>query len=470
MKNFCFFSGIIVIIFVIVAIVTTVANDRIVKKNLVDEYFVNCNGISDYSKINIDNLKKLGGWFEVLDMNYKCIYPEEKQTKYTFSNMIDIMNGKFMVDGIAYRGKVEDFNDSEGKKQVQITFWESKGMNVTTSLSLPTEMSSVKYLWGYMSGLAIFIILYCTTVFYVSKRIQDGMMKSINQLHLAMLELGNGNYKKRVNILSGYEFAEMGVSFNLMAAAMEDAVKSQEEEAFLRQQLISDIGHDIRTPLTVIQGYLIATLNKTDLTDLSVKKYLENCYQSSVEMGQLLQQLIEYNKMLKVDYNLELSEVNFTEFFREVVAGKYEYILQAEKIIEVKISDVERNVKIDLGEMKRVIVNLLNNAVYHNPEKTKIYTEIRDGSKWFDLIIADDGTKIDENMVCHIYEPFFRGEESRKDNQHSGLGLSIVKKIIDKHGFYIELKQPYRNWTKAFIIRIEKYKASDDMDEKNCKK
>lgn len=466
MKNFCFFSGIIVIIFVIVAIVTSVVNDRIVKKDLVDEYYVNCNGLSDYNKINADNLKKFGGWFEVLDMNYECIYPEEKNTKYSLSDMVDIMNGKYMIDEIAYRGIVENFKDSEGKQRVQITFFESKGMNVTTSLNLPTDMSSVKYLLGYIIGLAIFIILYCITVFCVSKRIQDGMMKSINQLHLAMSELGNGNYKKRVNILSGYEFAEMGESFNLMAVAMENAVKIQKEEAFLRQQLISDIGHDIRTPLTVIQGYLIATLNKTKITDLSAKRYLENCYQSSVEMEDLLQQLIEYNKMLKVDYHLELSKANLSEFIREVVASKYEYIIQAGKSIKVEISDVERIVKIDLGEMKRVIVNLLNNAVYHNLGKTKIYTEIRDGSKWFYLIIADDGTKIDENMVCHIYEPFFRGEESRRDNQHSGLGLSIVKKIIDKHGFYIELKQPYRKWTKAFVIRIEKYKASDDKKGK----
>lgn len=113
-------------------------------------------------------------------------------------------------------------------------------------------------------------------------------------------------------------------------------------------------------------------------------------------------------------------------------------------------------VRIDKHEMKRAIVNLINNAVQHNLAGTKIFIDIKDTEKEFVLIIADSGVHLTQDIIAHMYEPFIKADQSRSDNEHNGLGLAIVKKVIEAHGNEIMFQQPYQKYTKGFIIKIDR--------------
>ena len=423
-KNFCFFSIVIVIIFAIVASVISVFNNSKIVNTLEEKYIVSCEGKSRYEDIDISELKRNGAWFEILNTDYERQYPRAEYKKYTSIEIIDIVNGNYEIDGKKYRGIVKKFYDEQNRQRIQVTFFPIDFLRVTPTINIPLEAESIHFLGIYIVGIILFGIGYCLTVFCVSKKIKVELTKPINLLKEAMKELGSGNYKKRLSFKAEYEFVEMANSFNCMAQEMEDAVKQKEEEERLRRQLISDIGHDIRTPLTVVQGYLLTVINDLENSKSKNIEYLKRCFESSVEMEQLLQQLSDYNRMFRVNKN----------------------------ILRVEVDEEERNIFIDKREMRRAIINLLNNAVQHNDEDTTIEIRLTEYDRKIYLVIADDGKKIPKDISSCMYEPFVKGDQSRNDSSNSGLGLAIVKKVLDAHEAAIYFEQPYKKYTKAFII------------------
>ncbi len=414
-----------------------------------DEYLYDSNTIMVYiSKL----LKRNGAWFEILNTDYERQYPRAEYKKYTSIEIIDIVNGNYEIDGKKYRGIVKKFYDEQNRQRIQVTFFPIDFLRVTPTINIPLEAESIHFLGIYIVGIILFGIGYCLTVFCVSKKIKVELTKPINLLKEAMKELGSGNYKKRLSFKAEYEFVEMANSFNCMAQEMEDAVKQKEEEERLRRQLISDISHDIRTPLTVVQGYLLTVINDLENSKSKNIEYLKRCFESSVEMEQLLQQLSDYNRMFRVDYKLNKELVDFTEFVKNILADQYHYIEVNKNILRVEVDEEERNIFIDKREMRRAIINLLNNAVQHNDEDTTIEIRLTEYDRKIYLVIADDGKKIPKDISSCMYEPFVKGDQSRNDSSNSGLGLAIVKKVLDAHEAAIYFEQPYKKYTKAFII------------------
>lgn len=452
-RNFCFFSIIIVFLFGVISLIVNTFNDSVVMKMIESQYIVNCEGNDDYSDIDITALNKIGGWFEVLDRDYNQQYPDNGGFQYTTNDIVSIVNGEYLIDGKNYRGVIKQFHNNKGIEQIQIIFFPAEILDMTPTLNIPTQISALRFISIYIFAFFIFTAGYFITVFVLSKKVKLSLSKPMNELRIAMKDLGNGDYKKRLSLKAEYEFVEMGNSFNCMAQAMENAVKKREEEEHLRRQLISDISHDIRTPLTVIQGYLLTLMNMDRLDE--GRAYLKQCYDTSLEMEDLLEHLRDYNRMLRVDYKLNIEETELTEFIKNILADQYHQIQLMGMNLVVDLDEEERMVKIDKNEMRRAVVNLLNNAIQHNYAQTDVLVSIVDTLDDYFIIIADTGIQFSENFVSCMYEPFAKEEQSRNDNGHSGLGLAIVKKIIDAHGSEIQFEQPYRNYTKAFLIRIK---------------
>lgn len=335
-KKFCIFSVVVVCLYAIISIVIQVYNNYKVVNTLEREYIVDCDGMDNYENIDANLLKEIGGWFEVLDLDYTVVYPNISK-KYSNDEIIDIINGDYSINGNYYRGMLKSFNNNKGQERIQITFFPCEVLNITPTINIPTKIDAIRFLGIYILGCFLFGIGYIITVFVMSKKIKENLTRPIDELKAAMRSLSNGQYTKRLNLVAEYEFVEMGSAFNCMAQAMESAVKKREEEEFLRRQLISDISHDIRNPLTVIQGYLITILNMNNIED--GRPYLKRCYESSLEMKRLIDQLNDYNHLLRVDCKLELEITDLTEFIKNILADQYYQIDFAQMLLIVKVSE-----------------------------------------------------------------------------------------------------------------------------------
>lgn len=173
-------------------------------------------------------------------------------------------------------------------------------------------------------------------------------------------------------------------------------------------------------------------------------------------MSGLLNLLFEYVKLDSEGYRLQKTRENIWELLRESIAGLYMDFEEKEMDILPEIPEGECFLQVDRLQFSRVIANLLNNAICHNPNGTRVSVEAEAGDGEAVIRVRDNGAKIPEGTAHYIFDPFVSGDESRRSKGGSGLGLSIAHKVIAMHGGSLSLEQePEGPWTKSFVIRLD---------------
>ncbi len=234
-------------------------------------------------------------------------------------------------------------------------------------------------------------------------------------------------------------------------AAKEVARKQYERQ---RNLMLSDIAHDLRTPITTIAGYAKA-LNDGMVTDeTKAKEYLEAIENKSARMSDLITLLFDYVKLGSEGFDLKFEEVDLCELMRENAALLYSDVEEKNMELVVEIPEEPCMVKADALQFSRVITNIITNAIRHNETGTTVTLELRQDLDSVVITISDDGELIDEDVAEHIFEPFAVGDRSRRTKGGNGLGLSIAKKIVEMHGWNLRLFQNQWGYKKAFIIII----------------
>ena len=228
--------------------------------------------------------------------------------------------------------------------------------------------------------------------------------------------------------------------------------EKEQQRAFDRKRnlLLSDIAHDIKTPITTICGYSRA-LSDGVVDREREQEYLDAIYAKSMRMSELVTLLFEYVKLDSEGYVLHREKLDFAELVRENAAMVYpDY---EEKKIRVEVDVPEETVFCDADrlQMGRAVMNLLTNAARYGKPGGKVLIRLRERT----LVVADDGLVIEPEFAEHIFEPFTRADKARTTHGGSGLGLSISAKVVEMHGGKLELDCAYgKGYTKAFVLRL----------------
>ena len=207
-----------------------------------------------------------------------------------------------------------------------------------------------------------------------------------------------------------------------------------------RYLIISDIAHDLKTPMTTVSGYARALADGV-VSPAEQKEYLEAICTKTDRMNEIIQMLFNYVRLDSDGYELVKSSCDLCETVREVCSAEYSVIEDGGCELEVNIPDEAIKVEMDKVQFGRVVSNLLTNAVKHNPSGTRIGVTVRNEYDDIRVFIADSGEIIPDELASHLFEPFVMGDESRSTGGGSGLGLSVAKKICDMHGFKLNLVQ-----------------------------
>ena len=240
-----------------------------------------------------------------------------------------------------------------------------------------------------------------------------------------------------------------------VARLEEEKMAFQKEYEKKRNLMLSDIAHDLRTPITTIAGYAKA-LNDGMVTGEDKKReYLEAIENKSDRMNNLINLLYEYVKLDSDRFALKKEQVDLAELLRENAALLYPDVEEKGMEFVVDIPEHPCMVEMDPLQVSRVVTNLINNSIRHNEPGTTITLEFKDVFYNREIIISDDGEPIEESVVEHIFEPFAVGDASRRTKGGSGLGLSIARRIVEMHGWSIDLFQNKRGYKKAFIINVK---------------
>ena len=234
----------------------------------------------------------------------------------------------------------------------------------------------------------------------------------------------------------------------------------QEEEMRLKYErarnlMLSDIAHDLRTPITTIAGYSKALNDGLIASDEKKKEYLDAIENKAERMSDLINLLFEYVRLDSDNFSLKKTKVDIAELLRENAALLYADIEEKGMVFEIDIPEERCELEVDKIQFSRVITNLINNALKHNESGTEITLKMEKLEKEIQISISDNGTMISPMIADHIFEPFVVADASRESKNGSGLGLSIAKKIVEMHGWTIELIQYYEEYKKSFVIKIK---------------
>lgn len=235
--------------------------------------------------------------------------------------------------------------------------------------------------------------------------------------------------------------------------AQEEAQKLARDQR--RNLMLSDIAHDIKTPITTICGYSKA-LSEGVVDEKDRQSYLDVIYAKAMRMDELVTLLFEYVKLESEGFTLHRELGDLAEFTREMAAHLYADFEGREMELVLEIPEERVPFEMDRLQLGRAVTNLLTNAVRYGKEGGRVLVRLQD----YELTVADEGEPIDPEFAAHIFEPFARGDKARSSKGGSGLGLGISRKIVEMHGGKLLLIQSFgEGYTKAFQIRLPAFSA-----------
>lgn len=294
-----------------------------------------------------------------------------------------------------------------------------------------------------------------------SRRISDRIDRPVSALTNGLKKITEGKYETRLEFNAENELSQMKDAFNYMAVQMEQAKKEKESYDSERQILFSNIAHDLKTPITTIQGYAKALSQDLVLSEAEKKEYYQGIYQKSVRINELIDLLFTYTKLENQQFQLTLEQHDLMESLRKIIAGNYDLLEEKQMQIDICLPEHQKLIcNFDLIELDRAISNLLINVAKHNPEGTHVLVSLTQTKNQCLIDIADDGVPIPTSIEHRLFEPFVLGDESRRSRSGNGLGLSISKKIVEKHGGSLSLLEQdalrqtksLKGYTKCFRI------------------
>lgn len=308
--------------------------------------------------------------------------------------------------------------------------------------------------WGgfQVFGIILALLFLIKEIFQIMifRRLERGVFKPIEQLKEGFAEIAKGNYNITIKPSVGNAFAQLVYSFNEMAEKLQESERINSEYEENRKTLIANISHDLKTPITSIQGYIEIILEGSITQPDKIQRYLQTIYNNSTYMNKLIDDLFLFSKldMDKMDFKYEILQVRsfmfdlMTEIKFEMEEKKYEFSY-------VDKMEQDFSVNIDGKRVYQAIRNIIGNAVKYGPENNlKVDVELYKQGDFTCIGIQDNGPGIQEDKLPYIFERFYRIDTERsKDFMSTGLGLAITKELVEAQGGKISVSSSVKTGT-----------------------
>jgi histidine kinase len=295
-----------------------------------------------------------------------------------------------------------------------------------------------QFVTRYFTILVAFVILILVlTNILMTIFVSRSLVKPLQYLKKAADEIKDGNLNFEVKYKSKDEIGQLASAFEEMRAKLKESVETEQQYEINRKELVSNISHDIKTPITAVKGYVEGIMDGVADTPDKMNKYIKTIYTKTNEIDKLIDELFLYSKLdlKKLAFNFEKIDLkSYLSDCTEELAFDFEgkgAELKFECNIEGKVFAIA-----DREKLYRVIMNIVgNSAKYMDNNTGVIKLELTQDSSEVIIKITDNGKGIAEEDLPFIFDRFYRGDPSRNTSMGgSGLGLAISKHIIEEHG------------------------------------
>lgn len=317
--------------------------------------------------------------------------------------------------------------------------------------------SDVVIVLGYvLLGIVIFsvtlILLLEKTISYIG-RISDAI-RSISQ----------GDLNTTVEVVGDDEFSAMAANLNRMVADIRKLMDKEREAERTKNELITNVAHDLRTPLTSIIGYLELLSGKAaPLPGDMQKKYIDIAYSKTRRLEKLIEDLFGFTKLNYGKISMQVSQVDIVKLLSQLLEESYPNFARKSLSYELQSNVTARIINADGNLLARLFDNLINNAIKYGAEGKRVLVKVCSWEETVQVSVTNYGYVIPEAELPLIFDKFYRVEQSRSTTTGgTGLGLAIVKNIVEMHGGTISVKSDL-NGTE-FLVTL---KADFDVNKEN---
>lgn len=366
----------------------------------------------------------------------KAELPPSSYIELIDSNLV-VLDQYNSIHPLGFRYRQDLFNRILINYFPEYTFYYPDGSDTILLVVTPEFQQSMDFMQMLLVTFAIVLVCLILAVLIYARITSVVFLKPITQLLEGVNRIRDGDYTARIQFQSRNELDQLMTAINLMAEKIQQEIDLRERSEKNQKQLILDISHDLKTPLTNIQGYTETLLKSVPKDDETMRQHLEIIFSNSNRANSVLRDLFDLARLESSPTDPALEITDLCEFLRRT-SGSYIQELEANDMAyDFMIPDLEWYAKINLRLMERAIGNLLNNSIKYAGPGTRLTVEIDTIVENQALIsITDSGPGIEAEAQSQVFLPFYRTDASRNSRTGgTGLGLAISKAIVEKnHG------------------------------------
>ncbi|KOA19675.1 sensor kinase CusS [Clostridium homopropionicum DSM 5847] len=336
---------------------------------------------------------------------------------------------------------------------------ELKGREILRQYGLSNTLDTevFPYINGNFKSIQLTILysgIILTFILFIFNYIQYGYFyKTVRAFTSAAKRIVEGDYNLKLSEEREGDLSKLTKSFNSMGEVIRGNIYALNKEKSFLVDLLSDISHQLKTPLSSMILYNDILLNK-DLTKEQERTFLKNSENQLNRMKWLILNLL---KLAKIDANaieLEIENQSLNETIEETIETLQDRAIQSKVKLEF-VQNEQIFLKHDRLWIQEALINLVKNGIEHSGEGGRVYINIIDNPIYTKIIISNTGEAICEEDLPHIFKRFYKGKKS-KNSESIGIGLALAKSVVEKHGGYIEVSSKPSEDT-SFTISFLKY-------------
>lgn len=303
-------------------------------------------------------------------------------------------------------------------------------------------------LFAFVFGLAAFLFLF----FYLTGR----RLKYLEEISDGLKQIAGGEFSYLISKKGNDELGILADNINSMSRQIREGIEAERHAERTKNELITNVSHDLRTPLTSIIGYL-GLLNEGKYNDEEqAKTFVSIANRKALRLKTLIDALFEYTKLNCRDMTAEFEEVDLSELIAQLIEENNVLFEQSGVAVKLTVPNHKMLINAHGDKLVRVFDNLLTNAVKYGREGKLVRVVVTDEGNWVSVRVVNYGERIPEQDIPFIFERFYRVEKSRsEDTGGTGLGLAISKQIVDLHGGTISVTSDEEET--VFTVRLKKF-------------
>lgn len=277
--------------------------------------------------------------------------------------------------------------------------------------------------------------------------------KPLNKMKKTAMGLAAGDYSLKNKISQNDEIGQLAGAMDLLSLRLMEAKVEQEKQKEKRDIFLSNISHELRTPVTVIRSSLEALSDGVVKGEEKTREYHKQMLNESIQLQRLVNDLLALSTLRSTDFSIREEEIIMGELLVDITRSM-EALAEKKEITLLLKRDKPFVIKGDYGRMRQMIIIALDNAIKFSPKKEKVEIREEISQSSYRICIKDKGPGIAQDEIPYLFDRFHSKKE-RKQNSGSGLGLTIAQEIALRHKMKIEIESSPGNTLVCFVYQLD---------------